>query len=164
MRSMPSAMPHSVAPTMIDCATRCSVSMLEPHWRFVSNVQTSGGQAGEARDVVRADQDQLARAHDVAEADVLDHPRADLRVALHQRAHDLAAGFVEPRRDELAAAAAPERRAHAIDQHYILQLCHLYLRTYVTQAPGLLTRIKDRCAQLLEASGAGWNRDFTDWG
>ena len=43
MRSMPSATPQSVAPTMIDIATRCIVSMLEPHWRLELKEHTSRG-------------------------------------------------------------------------------------------------------------------------
>ena len=81
-----------------------------------------GREAGEARDVVRADEDQLAGAHDVAEADVLDEPGADLGVALHQGAYDGGGRFIEAGGDELAAAAASEGGAGAIDEDYVLLL------------------------------------------
>ena len=41
MRSIPSAIPHSIEPTTIPIAIRCSVSMLEPHWRLVLKEQTA---------------------------------------------------------------------------------------------------------------------------
>ena len=45
----------------------------------------------------------------------------DLRVALEERADDLRAGLIQARGDELAAAAAPERGADAIDDDSVLK-------------------------------------------
>ena len=39
----PTKASYSVAPTMMDWATRWRVSMLEPHWRWVSKAETSAG-------------------------------------------------------------------------------------------------------------------------
>ena len=73
MRSMPSAMPHSVAPTMIDCATRCSVSMLEPHWRLRVEAADLGGRPARRATVSAPMPASSPAPADVAQADVLDH-------------------------------------------------------------------------------------------
>ncbi len=79
-------------------------------------------QTGQPCHAVRANQDQFPGTAHVSEADVLDQPRVDLRVALHQAAHDLRARFVQTRGDEASPPAATERGADAIDQHDVIEL------------------------------------------
>ena len=62
-----------------------------------------------------------AGAADVAEADVLDMPVANLRVAIEQRAEHLRAGLIEACGDELATAATAERGANAVNNDSVLK-------------------------------------------
>ena len=79
-------------------------------------------QAGQPGHVVAPEAAELRDAAHVAEADLLDLGGVELRVALQERLQHLDADLVQAGRGEAAASTLRERRAHAVDQYYVLQI------------------------------------------
>ena len=79
-------------------------------------------QAGQPGHVVAPEAAELRDAAHVAQADLLDLHGVELRVALQERLQHLDADLVQAGCGEAAASTLRERRPHAVDQYYVLQI------------------------------------------
>jgi hypothetical protein len=68
------------------------------------------------------EQQELTLPTHVPEADVLDHPVGDLRLAIQKGPQHGRARLIQPRGQELPTPASGKRRSHAINQDYASKL------------------------------------------